>query len=367
MWLGGRGRRRRRLAGLRSLGRTRPLSTHRQRAHRTTPRGGRDARSGEAPSGGRARGRLGRAVSWGGRSSGSAASTTERDANEVVDERDSSVENASVTPPRSPRCRARKRACRFFPDARPSSERPYSWLAMRCSPRRWQAAQLSQRAPTEAHLPQKTFIAPQPLHRPNRPSTRGRLSRSGWTRDAFDGTVDHGGCVCSTRSPRRPGCSDPGLHLLRLAHPTPSTPSTAMTLPNEQSNGTSSESRGRRLAATARAFRRQTWRQGARLHPRRGYAASKPAFRGVSRPRSRCRDVSGVHSPVRDVRPGFRAPLRHRSCLDVPSIRRRDLRGVDGIGLASSVNRICTRADASDASVRAVALRRRLGWSHVRR
>ena len=51
-------------------------------------------------------------------------------------------------------------------------------------------------------------------------------------------------------SPRRPGCSDPGLHLLRLAHPTPSTPSTAMTLPNEQSNGTSSESRGRRLAAT---------------------------------------------------------------------------------------------------------------------
>ena len=55
---------------------------------------------------------------------------------------------------------------------------------------------------------------------------------------------------CSMRSPRRLGCSDPSLHLLRNAHVTSSTPSMATTLQDDQCSRSSSEFRGTRLAAT---------------------------------------------------------------------------------------------------------------------
>ena len=55
---------------------------------------------------------------------------------------------------------------------------------------------------------------------------------------------------CPMRSPRRLGCSDPGLHLLRRSHSTSSPPSRATTRPNDQSVRTSSEFRGARPATT---------------------------------------------------------------------------------------------------------------------
>ena len=158
--VGGRGRRRRR-SRLRSLGRTRPDSTRRHRAHRTTPMGGWT---------------LGMADSWGDGSSVRAAPITEDDGKEVVDEDDSCVEIASVT---SACRRARKLACRLRPEARPSGERPYTRLAARCFVRRRNPAQGAHCACNEAHPPQKTFTSAQPKHRPNRPSTRKPPSQGG--------------------------------------------------------------------------------------------------------------------------------------------------------------------------------------------
>jgi hypothetical protein len=172
--VGSRGRRRRR-SGRRSLGRTRPESTRRQRAHRTTPMGGWT---------------LGMADSWGDGSSVRAASITEDDGKEVVDEDDSCVEIASVTFA----CRrARKLACRLRPEARPSGERPYTRLTARCFARR--------RDPAQGRAPrlQRSASAAEGLHlRATHAASKSSvhpkaaLSRRGWTQGAFDGTVIHG-------------------------------------------------------------------------------------------------------------------------------------------------------------------------------
>jgi hypothetical protein len=119
---------------------------------------------------------LGMADSWGDGSSVRAASITEDDGKEVVDEDDSCVEIASVT---SACRRARKLACRLRPEARPSGERPYTRLATRCLARRRDPAHGAHCACNEAHPPQKTFTSAQPAQRPNRPSTRRPPSQGG--------------------------------------------------------------------------------------------------------------------------------------------------------------------------------------------
>jgi hypothetical protein len=190
---------------------------------------------------------LGMADSWGDRSSVRAASITEHDGKEVVDEDDSCVEIASVTPA----CRrARKLACRLRPEARPSGERPYTRLAARCFARRRDPAQSAHRAPNEAHPPQKTFTSPQPTQRPNRPSTRRSPSQGAAGRRGRSTAPSSTAGALFARAPRRLGGQDPSLHLLQPAHLTSSTPVTATTLQDEQASRSSSEFRGTRRAST---------------------------------------------------------------------------------------------------------------------
>jgi hypothetical protein len=192
---GTRGRRRRR-CGLHSLGRARPESTRPQLAQRMTAM---------------AQAIFGSVDSSDETSSVRAASTTEDDGDEDVGERDPCVEIASVTLLRR---RARKRACRTRPDARPSGVRAYVRLASRRCARRRSPEHGAQRAPTEAHAPQNTFTSLHPPQRPNRPSTASR-SPEGLDSRGVRRHREPRRARSPMRPPRRPGSDHPGLHLLR--------------------------------------------------------------------------------------------------------------------------------------------------------
>ena len=193
------------------------------------------------------RGKFETADSWGNGSSVRAASITEDNGNEGVDELASSVEIPSVT---SACRRARKLACRLRPDARPSGERPYTRLAARCLTRRREPPHSVHRAFTEAHPPQKTLISAQSAQRPNRPSTESQPSQGGLDAQSVRRHCAPRRAHGSMRSPRRLGCSDPSLHLLQPAHLTSSMPFMATTLQDDQGLESSSEFRGIRPAAT---------------------------------------------------------------------------------------------------------------------
>ncbi len=121
-------------------------------------------------------------------------------------------------------------------------------------PRAKRALRLHRSAPAaeDLHLPATHAASKSSVHPKSRP-LKERLDAGGVRRHRHPRRAR-----CSTRPPRRLGCSDPSLHLLRLAHLTSSMPFMATTLQHDQAFPSSSEFRGTRRTPTTSSKRTRT-------------------------------------------------------------------------------------------------------------
>ena len=145
-----------------------------------------------------------------------AASTAEDDGDEDVGAGDSSVEIASVTPPPTSGPKPRlPRPTRRAPPRGPAVRRgsPPDAAPTPALGRAPPAPRPHRRATAAEHQHLDATAAPpeSSVHPTAAPLRRG------WTPEALDGTVTHGGRVLRRARHEGPGLIDPGLHLLRRA------------------------------------------------------------------------------------------------------------------------------------------------------